>query len=114
MRAVLRIIPPDRRFVLPAVIPAEDQVRIVESIRRLDVAGWRVERPALAISIELDGVPSAGWRIREIPDRASSPKTYSFPSRSGGSTKAHVQLFGAALGLELLRWFFDDAVVWRR
>jgi hypothetical protein len=24
------------------------------------------------------------------------------------------QLFGAALGLELLRWFFDDAVVWRR
>jgi methyltransferase (TIGR00027 family) len=55
-----------------------------------------------------------GWRIREIPDCASSPKTHSFPSRGGGSTKAHVQLFGAALGLELLRWFFDDAVVWRR
>jgi hypothetical protein len=59
-------------------------------------------------------VPSAGWRIREIPDCASSPKTHSFPSRSGGSPKAHVQLFGAALGLELLRWFFDDAVAWRR
>ena len=36
------------------------------------------------------------------------------PRRSGGSTKALVQLSGAALGLELLRRFFDDAVVWRR
>src|SRR5262249_39500014 len=59
-------------------------------------------------------VSSAGWRIREIPDCASSPKTHSFPSGSGGSTKAHVQLFGAALGLELLRRLFNDAVVWRR
>jgi len=48
MRSVLRIIPPDQRFVLSAlipadVIPAEDQVRIVEPIGRLDIAGRRDE-----------------------------------------------------------------------
>jgi len=28
------------------------------------------------IRYEIDHVPSAGWRIREIPDRTSSPKTH--------------------------------------
>ena len=29
----------------------------------------------------MKGVPSAGWRIREIPDCASSPKTHSGAAR---------------------------------
>jgi hypothetical protein len=37
MRPVLRIILPDRRVVLSAVIPAEDQVRIVEPRCRKDM-----------------------------------------------------------------------------
>jgi hypothetical protein len=30
----------------------------------------------LEIRYKIDHVPSAGWRIREIPDCASSPKTH--------------------------------------
>ena len=82
--------------------------------RKLIVNRVGLKRRSRKLAARKDCVPSAGWRIREMPDCASSPNTFSFPSRSGGSTKAHVQLFGAALGLELLRWFFDDAVAWRR
>jgi len=59
MRHILRIIPPDRRFVLSAVIPAdvipaEDQVCIVEPIGRLDVAGQGVNRAAFAPRLQLN------------------------------------------------------------
>jgi hypothetical protein len=44
---------------------------------------------------------------------AKGTKLTNFSSGQSCLLKGY-QLFGAALGLELLRWFFDDAVVWRR
>jgi hypothetical protein len=37
-------------------------------------------------------VPSAGWRIREIPNRASSPKTHKCDQRGGKNAGGAFQL----------------------
>ena len=53
MRPVLCVIPPDRRFVLPAVIPTEGDVRMITPPGGLDIARQGVKRSALAIGLEL-------------------------------------------------------------
>ena len=39
-------------------------------------------------------VPSAGWRIREIPDCASSPKTHLYSKIRSAKSKARVIMTG--------------------
>ena len=50
------------------------------SLSRLDASNRMSNQSAegLRTTVLLNGVPSAGWRIREIPDCASSPKTHKY------------------------------------
>ena len=72
MRLVLCIIHPDRRFVLPTVIPTEGHVRMITPPGGLDIARQGVKRSAFGVGVGLTNRACSDELLddrRDPPDR---------------------------------------------